>query len=75
MLLECEKVTNGINCGDLAEIEPEKLKTFQDNCSQWQLLFQLDTVEKNDFELMFGDCGRIYFYIKKDDLKNCLLWH
>ena len=32
------------------------------------LLFQLDTVELGDFELMFGDCGHIYFYITKEDL-------
>lgn len=34
----------------------------------WLLLFQLGTVENDDFELMFGDCGRIYFYIRRDDL-------
>ena len=34
----------------------------------WQLLFQLDTVESGGFELMFGDCGRIYFYIRNEDL-------
>ena len=32
------------------------------------LLFQLDTVASGDFELMFGDCGRIYFYIRREDL-------
>ena len=26
------------------------------------------TVENGDFELMFGDCGRIYFYIRREDL-------
>lgn len=71
MLLECEKVTNEIYCGNEIEIDSEKLKQMEKNCSQWQLLFQLDTVIMDDFELMFGDCGRIYFYIKKDDLKNC----
>ena len=35
---------------------------------RWMLLFQLDTVEQGDFELMFGDCGHIYFYITKEDL-------
>ena len=25
---------------------------------------------KDGFELMFGDCGRIYFYIRKEDLRN-----
>lgn len=71
MLLECEKVTNGIYCGSSSEIEPLKQKQLQENCGQWQLLFQLDSVIKDGFELMFGDCGRIYYYIKKDDLRNC----
>lgn len=71
MLLECEEVVNGIYCGAIPEIEPEKLKQMKENCNQWQLLLQLDTISTDDFELMFGDCGRIYFYIKKDDLKNC----
>lgn len=71
MLLECEQVTNGIYCGGLPEATPEELKKFKENCDQWQLLFQLDTVTTNDFELMFGDCGRIYYYIKKEDLKKC----
>ncbi|UWG96233.1 DUF1963 domain-containing protein [Dehalobacter sp. DCM] len=69
MLLECEKVTNGIYCGDLPKIDPETLKQLTRDCNHWQLLLQLDTVATNDFELMFGDCGRIYFYIKKDDLR------
>lgn len=35
---------------------------------RWMLLFQLDIVEYGDFELMFGNCGHIYFYITKEDL-------
>jgi hypothetical protein len=34
----------------------------------WILLFQLDTVTDGEFELMFGDCGRIYLCMKKADL-------
>ena len=30
----------------------------------------MDTVESDDYELIFGDCGHIYFWIKKDDLKS-----
>ena len=40
------------------------------DAQEWILLFQMDTVEKDGFELMFGDCGRIYFYIRKEDLRN-----
>lgn len=33
-------------------------------------MFQLDSVksEEEDFELMLGDCGMLYFYIRKEDL-------
>lgn len=71
MLLDCESAASGIYCGGIPQIEPGKLSKLKKNCSEWQLLFQLDTVTAENFELMFGDCGRIYFYIKKEDLKNC----
>ena len=29
---------------------------------------QLGTVTGDGFELMFGDCGRVYFCIRKEDL-------
>ena len=48
------------------EIRQEAEETAKD---RWMLLLQLDTVECDDFELMFGDCGHIYFYITKEDLK------
>ena len=35
------------------------------------LLLQLNSIESVDAdELMFGDCGAIYFYISRQDLKN-----
>lgn len=35
---------------------------------RWVLLLQLGHVSSGDFKLMFGDMGRIYFYILKEDL-------
>ena len=36
----------------------------------WLLLFQLDCVlDDGNFELMFGDGGRVYFYIRREDLE------
>lgn len=70
MLLECELVTNGVNCGDVAGCNSQKRKELQKSKDQWKLLFQLDTVTTKDFQLMFRDCGRIYYYIKEEDLKN-----
>lgn len=70
MLLECELVTNGLYCGDSTGYNSLKAKELEQNKNQWKLLFQLDTVATDNFELMFGDCGRIYYFIKEEDLKN-----
>lgn len=71
MTTECELISRGYYLGntwkDIPQEEIEEAK--QTSLEEWRLLFQLDTVEKDDFELMFGDCGSIYFYIRKDDLK------
>ena len=34
------------------------------------LLLQLFSIEDDSYELLFGDCGKIYFYISPQDLKN-----
>lgn len=34
------------------------------------LLLQLFSIEDDLYELLFGDCGNIYFYISPQDLKN-----
>lgn len=66
---QCEQVTRGFYLGDG---EPEIPDDLQEEIAQaskdWVLLFQMGTVEHGDFALMFGDCGYIYFWIKKQDL-------
>ena len=72
MLSECELCgRRGIYTGSgYPNMTDEEKERFAEASKEWTLLLQLDTVEKDDFELMFGDCGRIYFYILKEDLKN-----
>lgn len=70
MFVECDMVTQGYYLGNgwikiPKEVRQQAEETARD---RWMLLFQLDTVEQGDFELMFGDCGHIYFYITKEDL-------
>ncbi len=70
MFDECDLVTQGYYLGNgwvkiPKEVRQQAEETARD---RWMLLFQLDTVELGDFELMFGDCGHIYFYITKEDL-------
>lgn len=71
MLTECERAVRGLYSGDPESYRstPEELaKSIDDAAKDWTLLLQLYTIETDDFEWMFGDCGMIYFYIKKDDL-------
>lgn len=71
MLTECERVSRGLYCGDAESYEntPDEVKAdIEKHAGDWTLLLQLSTVTKGDFEWMFGDCGMLYFYIRKDDL-------
>jgi len=70
MIEECEMVARGNYCGGPVKITTTDRLIIQKECRNWNLLLQLDTVSDGDYELMFGDCGRIYFYIKDEDLKE-----
>ncbi|HEX7844649.1 MAG TPA: YwqG family protein [Chitinophagaceae bacterium] len=69
MELECELVTNGLYCGDATGYNDPKAKELTKNAKTWTLLFQVDSNHK-DAGMIWGDMGRLYFWIKKDDLKN-----
>ena len=64
----CELVQHGIDCSGF-EYLSEKEK-YHDESKEWILLFQLDVLETDDFALIIGDTGRLYYYIKKQDLKE-----
>ena len=78
---ECEAVSRGYSQGspaDYAKIPTEEKRDIQKKAEDWLLLFQMDTVRDGAFELMFGDCGHVYYWIKKSDLsqqcfENCWL--
>ena len=36
--------------------------------ADWTLLLQFASIQEDDYELMFGDVGNLYFYIRKQDL-------
>ena len=70
---ECEIVTRGYRLGspeDFAVIPDDILEQVKINSKDWILLFQMGTIETEDMDYMFGDCGHIYFWIRKQDLKN-----
>lgn len=48
----------------------EVKKSIKENAKDWVLLMQVSELEIGDYGLYFGDSGKIYFNIRKEDLKN-----
>ncbi len=67
MAWECELVTNGIYCGDAKGYQTETAQKLKENISDWVMLLQIDSDDSTD--MMWGDCGMLYFWIKREDLK------
>ena len=66
---ECELYSRGIDEDMQEELsEEEEAELVRNAADRWVLLFQMGTVEDGETELMYGDCGRIYFWIRKEDL-------
>lgn len=66
--VQCELLNEGYYLGkDKISLETIR-RAEQISLEKWCLLFQLDSLKIDDFCLMFGDSGRIYFYISKEDL-------
>lgn len=73
MLTECEKTSRGIYCGNADSYRNEAEGTKKDvnkAATDWILLFQMASIQEDDYELMFGDLGNLYFYIRKQDLQK-----
>lgn len=71
MVSECERAIRGLYSGDsesYRKTTEDENADIQEKAKDWILLLQLGTIEKDEFEWMFGDCGMLYYYIKKEDL-------
>jgi len=64
---ECQLVADGIYCGDPSGYQSERAKELLRDVSDWRLLLQVDTDEEGP-GWMWGDTGRIYFWIRRQDL-------
>lgn len=68
---ECEGVARKNLYYGSAPIKYGDLKgEIRENAKDWILLMQMSEFEFEDYGLYFGDCGKIYFNIRKEDLKN-----
>lgn len=68
MEIECQLVSHGIYLGDGDGYESPRAKELAAYASQWRLLLQVDSDENAG--MMWGDAGRLYFWITEDDLRN-----
>ena len=68
MSLECELVTNGLYCGNPSGYNDPKAEALAPKAKFWQLLLQVDS--NSALDMMWGDAGRLYFWIREQDLKN-----
>jgi uncharacterized protein YwqG len=66
MQLEAQLVTNGLYCGDASGYEDPKAEALSAGASDWILLLQLDS--DPDADLMWGDAGLLYYWIRAEDL-------
>lgn len=66
MTYECQLVSNGVNLGGDMPVDKVRAKQLAIGAPDWTLLLQLDTDEEGP-GWMWGDGGRIFFWIRKQD--------
>lgn len=67
MRLDCQLVSNGLYCGNETGYNDPRAAELEDGQYDWLLLLQVDTDEEGP-GWMWGDCGRLYFWIREQDL-------
>ena len=68
MELECQLVTSGIYCGDASGYQDPRAEGLRPGAKDWRLLLQLDS--DDEVKMMWGDAGRLYFWIRAQDLEK-----
>ncbi|EFB1501318.1 DUF1963 domain-containing protein [Escherichia albertii] len=67
MQVKCALVSAGHYCGSGDVYEAPELALLRATATEWLLLAQIDSDENGD-GWMWGDCGRLYLWIKRSDL-------
>jgi uncharacterized protein YwqG len=65
MEIECEMVANGID--PATGYNHPSFASIASGAQRWKLLLQLDSDENTG--MTWGDGGRLYFWIRQEDLK------
>ena len=65
MELEAQLVSNGVYCGDGSGYQSEEGKRLSSGAKDWRLLLQFSS--DDDLDVMWGDVGDLYFWVKEQD--------
>lgn len=68
MQQECALVSNGLYCGDSTGWNDPRAADLLKEAPRWQLLLQIHSDDR--LGTMFGDVGKIYYWIREDDLEK-----
>jgi uncharacterized protein YwqG len=68
MELECQLASNGLYCGDASGYQDPRRQLLEPGSKDWRLLLQIDSDEDGP-GWMWGDCGRLFYWIRAGDLK------
>jgi uncharacterized protein YwqG len=67
MELECQRITSGMAWPAKAKSAGNEPGDQEGDATDWRLLLQLDT--DNDAGMMWGDTGRLYFWVREQDAR------
>ena len=67
MELECQLASNGMYAGEPSSYAEQRAKALADGAGDWRLLLQVDSDDSLD--VMWGDAGIIYFFIREQDAR------
>ena len=65
--LWCQLVSNGVAVDTAEGWRDPRVEGLRRGASEWRLLLQIDTDE--DVGWMWGDSGRVYYWIREQDLR------
>jgi uncharacterized protein YwqG len=68
MQLECQLASSGIYLGDASGHRDPRHKELEPGAAEWRLLLQIDSDDAAG--MMWGDVGRIYWWIRERDLRQ-----
>ena len=66
MQLECHLAANGVYCGDASSSRDPRAARLRPGAADWRLLLQVDS--QDEAGMMWGDVGRLYYWIRQEDL-------